>query len=55
MQRMRSETTEGLLLALPGLMNGSFTLPMQRMPKLRMTNRRLVFATDVDFPAKRFE
>ncbi len=41
---MRSEVTGGLLLALAGLMNGSFALPMKRMPKWHWENIWLVWA-----------
>ena len=41
---MRDETTGGLLLVLAGLMNGSFALPMKRMPKWQWENIWLVWA-----------
>ncbi len=40
---MRGETTGGLLLVLAGLMNGSFALPMKRMPQWRWENIWLVW------------
>ena len=41
---MRGETTGGLLLALAGLMNGSFALPMKRMPRWQWENIWLVWS-----------
>ena len=41
---MRNETTGGLLLVLAGLMNGSFALPMKRMPRWQWENIWFVWA-----------
>lgn len=41
---MRGETTGGLLLVLAGLMNGSFALPMKRMPRWKWENIWLLWA-----------
>jgi L-rhamnose-H+ transport protein len=42
---MRDETTGGLLLVLAGVMNGSFALPMKRMPRWQWENVWLLWST----------